>query len=606
MFALPFRASALPVPDSLPTRTRRLVWALALAQGALYATLGLARWGSFHNETFDLAFYTRIAWGLTHNDFWEPIVNAHVYGLHLSPVLVPLGDLGRLFGTAPVLIVAQAAALAGAAVPLARIGMRHLGPAGAIVGALAWLLYPNVSQVAGYEVHPGSMAALPLAWMAWALDRGHGQALVLGGLGVLACREDLALVSVLAAGVFAWRYRGQWPVAVVVALGSTAWLLRFLLLLHPEHAPAEGSLQLHFGRFGDTTTEVVSYLATHPRELAQHLGTHERLLYLPKILAPLVFLPLLRPSWLVPTLPVLAVNLVSEWPTTTHLGVHYLTPALPFLVAGALAGAGRLPKAPLTWTLGLAAVVGHTVAGGTPMSRAFDAAAFAPDAHTATARAIVAAIPPDASVQAPDAFLPHLAEREQLRRAASPESGATYRVLDVWHRERYAADEDLLRTTEEPETRNWLARADHRVQVGDARYLLLERGYPPRTGIGGDAIVGTADPEAGQRLTACLSVLGARLEDRVLTLELVAREACPSDLAIRIGTEWRARRVDLLFAGWLSPNHLARGDRLESRHRLDPAETEAIRRRGLRVGALRSSGARPDPGDPTSVPVPLR
>jgi uncharacterized membrane protein len=595
------------VPDTLPTRTRRLVWALACSQGALFAALGLSRWASFHNETFDLAFYTRIAWGLTHNDFWEPIVDAHFQGLHLSPVLVPLGHLGAHFGTAPVLIVAQAAALASAALPLSRIGMRHLGPAGAVAASLAWLLYPNVSQVAGYEVHPGSMAALPLAWMAWSIDRGHGQALLVSGLGVLACREDLALASVLGALVFAARYRGQWPVAALVAVGSLTWLLRFLLILHPRHAPEVGSLQLHFGSFGDTAGEVVAHLLTHPGELAAHLSIPERLAYLPKVLAPLLLLPLLRPSWLVPALPVLAVNLVSEWPTTTHLDVHYLTPALPFLVAGALAGAGRLRRAPVaSWALALAAVGGHVVAGGSPLSAVHDPARFAPDGDTATARAIVAAIPPDASVQAPDALLPHLAERRLLRRAASAESGASYMVLDVWHRQRYAAREDLLRTTEEPPTRSWMARDDHRLWQGGGRYLLLERGPPPRTGVGGHAVVGTADPEAGQPIAACLAVLGARLENEVLTIELVARDVCPADLAIRLGTAWRARRVDLLFAGWLSPQHLRRGDRLESRHRLDAAEAGAIRARGLRVGALRSSGARPDPEDPTSVPVPLR
>lgn len=579
--------------------------ALALGQGVLFAALGLARWASFHNRTFDLAFYTRIAWGLRHRDTWEPIVNAHVHGLHLSPLLVPLGQLGRFFGTAPVLIVAQAAALAAATLPLARIGGRHLGTAGAVVGALAWLLYPNVGHVAGYEAHPGSMAALPLAWMAWAIDRGHGQALVLSALGVLACREDLALVSVLGAGVFAWRYRGQWAPAALVATGSLAWALYFLLVLHPRHAPEVGSLQLHFGRFGDTSTEVVLHLATHPAELLAHLSTPARLAYLPTVLAPLALLPLLRPSWLVPTLPVLAVNLISDWPTTTQLDVHYLTPALPFLVAGALDGAGRLPRFG-KWPLLAAALIGHALAGGTPLSRTFDAAAFRPDADTLDARAVVASIPPEASVQAPDALLSHLAERRQLRRSASVESGADFLVLDVGHRLRYSAREDLLRTTEEPQARSWLAREDHGLRLAAGRYLLLERGRPPRAGVGAHALVGHADPDQGQPIAACLAVLGARLEGAVLHLELVGRERCPNDLALRLGTGWRPRRVDLLFGGWLSPSHLERGDRLESRHQLREHELAAIRRHGLRVGALRSSGARPEHEDPTSVAVPIR
>lgn len=594
--------------DPERTEGRRALVALAAAQGLLFAVLGLSRWATFHNETFDLAFYTRIAWGLVHMDYWEPMVDAHFYGLRISPVLLPLGALGALLGTAPVLIVAQAAALAAATFPLARIGARHLGPAGALAGAVAWLFHPNLGHVAGYEVHAGSMAALPLAWLAWSLDRGSARALALGALGVLACREDLALAVALAAGLFAWRHRRQWLAAAITGGTSLAYLLFFLLYLHPRYAPERGSLELHFGRFGSSAAEVALYLVSHPLELAAHLGTEERLLYLPKVLAPLALLPLLAPRWLLPAAPVLAINLVSEWPSTTDLGVHYLTPALPFLVAGALEGAGRLgARAPALAVAvpSAAALIAHVLAGGTPLSLDFDALAHRPDANTAAARAIVRAIPPGASVQAPDALLPHLAERKVLRRAASPETGADYLVLDVSHRRRFAATEDLLRTREEPHVRTWLARDDHRLVLAGGDYLLLERGKSPREGRGADAIVGRADPSRGRRIAACLAVLGAALEDDLLALDFVAREPCPNDLAIRIGTGVRPERVDLLFGGWLSPSQVRRGDRLRSLHRLNEAEIARIRAEGLRVGALRSSGARPEHEDPTSVPVAL-
>lgn len=593
----------------MPQSIRRAVIALASAQGLLFAALGLARWATFHNETFDLAFYTRIAWGFAHNDHWEPMVNAHFLGLHISPVLAPIGLLGMLLGTTPLLIVAQAAALAAATVPLARIGVRHLGPRGAVIGAIAWLFHPNLGHVAGYEAHPGALAALPLAWMAWAIDRGSARGFILAALGALACREDLALVTALAAVLFFWRHRDHRRAAIGVGLGSLAYALLFFLVLHPRFAPATGSLELHFGRFGDSTTEVALYLLTHPLELASHLATPARLTYLPRVLAPLALLTLARPAWLLPVAPILAINLISEWPTTTSLEVQYLTPALPFLVAGALEGAtlraDRLSIRVLGGVLVAAAFLGHVIAGGTPLSIGFDASAFRPDPDTLAARAIVAAIPPDASVQAPDALLSHLAERRHLRRAASAEAGFDYLVLDVEHRRRFAANEDLLRTIEEPKTRTWLGRDDHRVVLGAGRYLLLERGHHPREGAGADAIVGRADPSAGAPIASCLSVLGARLDGDVLTLDLVARGPCPNDLAIRIGTGERPRRVDLLFGGWLSPRHLRSGDHVQSRHRLSEAELTRIAREGLRVGALRSSGARPEHADPTSIPVPL-
>ncbi len=609
------KLATLPTPD-IPRASRRLIASLAVSQGALFALLGWARYATFHNETFDLAFYTRIAWGLARNDFWEPMVNAHVYGLHVSVVLAPLGVIGWLTDTRLVLIVAQAAAFALATFPIAQIGARHLGPRGAVLGALLWLLYPNLGHVAGYEVHPGSMAVLPLAYLALALDRGSRRAFLAGVVGALLCREDLALVALAAAALFAWRYREHRRVTAVVSAITLAYALFFFLYLHPTHAPSTGSLQLHFGRFGDTLGEVVLHLLTHPGHLVSHLSTPERLGYLPKILAPLALLPLLRPRWLVPASPLLAVNLVSEWPTTTDLDVHYLTPALPFLVAGALDGAAalvsvlakheRVPAGAVPLALALAALIGHAIAGGTPLSLDFDGAAYRPDAQSRAARRIVAAVPADASVQAPYALLPHFAERRVLQRTTSPDANAAFYVLDVAHRRAYAGDEDLIRTIEEPPARDWMARSDHRLVLGAGDYLLLQRGFHPRDGVGGRAIVGRVDPEAGQALCACLALLDARIEREELTLRFVARGGCPSDLAIRIGTEERPPRVDLLFAGWLNPVHLERGDLALSRHRLGPAALRAIRADGLRVGAIRQSGARPEPEDPNSIPVPLR
>ncbi len=592
----------------LDASTRRTIAFVASAQGLLFATLGIARWWTFHNETFDLAFYTRIAWGWVHLEFWEPIVNAHFYGLHLSVVLVPVGVLGFVFSTPVVLIAAQSAALAAASVPLSRIGARHLGEVGALVGALAWLLYPNLGHVAGYEVHPGTMAALGLAWMAYGIDGGSARAFGFGALFTLLCREDLSLVAMLGALLFAMRHREQRRLAALVGFGSLVYALVFFLILHPIFAPPRGSLQLHFGRFGNSSVEVGIYLVTHPGELFAHLATSERLLYLPKILAPLFFLPLARPRWLLPAAPIVAINLISEWPTTTSLEVHYLTPAVPFLIAGALEGAGAIAsRAPMIASAAIvtASLVAHAIAGGTPIALDFDRDAFHPDSNTHAARAIVAAIPDGASVQAPDALLSHLAERKLLRRAASPEAGAEYFVLDVSHRRRFAAREDVLRTVEEPLTRTWLARDDHRLVAAAGDYLLFERRGHPRQGRGGDAIVGRADPNDGTRIAACLAILEARIDGNRLIVDFVARDSCPNDLAIRIGTGRRPRRVDLLFGGLLSPHHLVRGDRVRSMHALSPAERAALEERGLRIGALRSSGARPEHGDPVAVDVPL-
>jgi uncharacterized membrane protein len=614
--------------ERLARRARAALFGLAATAGVGLFALSWLRYAHFHNRTFDLAFYVRIAWGLVRHDLLEPIIGAHVAGLHLSFVLIPLGMLGRLFGTVPVLLAAQALAYAATAFPLARLAGRRLGPYGFLAAGAAWLLQPNLGHVLPYEFHPGTLAVLPLAWLVDAIDRGAAKTALVCVVATLACREDLATMTAVACVVGAWdfarseravpeRRRGV-LIVLAGAIGSIAYLLWFLLVLHPRHAPPVGSLELHFGRWGGSFPEVARFLVTHPGALAAHLGVPPRIFYAFTVLAPVgLVIPLLCPRWLLPALPVLAVNLVSHFPTTLDLGSHYLTPALPFVLAAAIEGAAWLAAwlrergraevrriAPLL--LVGPALVGHVLAGGTPISRDFPWSAFVADDFSRDAASVVARIPARASVQAPDGLLPHLAERKIVLRGPPPDRAADYVVLDVRHRARFLHQESLIRTEEEPLARDWLAKSKYGLVHATPSLLLLRRGADPRGGAAGRALRGRAEPEQGVALCDCLAVRSATLRGDTLDLSLVARGDCPSDLVLRLGVGWRPRRVDLLMGGLLSPAHLRRGDLVQSVHVLEPDLRALIAARGLRLGVLRQSGARPEPDDPMSVAVPLR
>lgn len=451
-------------------------------------------------------------------------------------------------------------------------------------------------------------------------ERVPARPFVLGALAALACRASLAL-QLIPLGVLA---AVRWPrfrqVGWLLAAGASGYFLLWLLWLQPQHGVAV-SADLHFAKWGGSPFGVLRVLLHDPAVVAEHMLEPARRGYLLRVLWPLACLPLLAPRWWWPALPVLAINLLSEFPTSVELYSHYLTPALPPLAVGAVAGAAKLRAwlARTQWALRfpqlnglpavallLAAAAGNVVAGALPWSRPYDKAAFLPDADTIAALEVLAAIPGDGSVQAPDRLLPRLAERVALFRAPPPERHADWVVLDVAHRRRFAQREDLLRTIEEPVVRAWLARPDHQLMLAAGDLLLLRRGLPPGAGLVRRYFEGFAPAQSGIALSACLAVRSAQLHKRSVELELVARARCPSDLAIRIGSTPKPARVDLLFDGLLSPAQLAAGDLLRSRHALSKEERAAIERHGLRVGVLRASGARPLPGDPISVEVPLR
>jgi hypothetical protein len=107
-------------------------------------------------------------------------------------------------------------------------------------------------------------------------------------------------------------------------------------------------------------------------------------------------------------------------------------------------------------------------------------------------------------------------------------------------------------------------------------------------------------------LTGCLALEHAEIVNHALVLRLRASAPCAPDLAVRLGANEHPWHVDLLFDGALSPAQLRAGDVLRSSHTLSPELEAEMRAKGVWVGVLRSSGARPDPSDPFAILAPAR
>jgi uncharacterized membrane protein len=601
--------------------TRLVLLLLSAAFSTLMGVQSLSRFANYHNRTFDLALYARQAWGLAHGDYSDPIVGVHFLGTHLAVVLWPLGVLGLRLGEVPVLLVAQALAFGLATLPLAQIGYRRFGEAGALCAAAAWLAYPNLSQVASYEFHPGSMGVLPLALALDALDRRRRVGFVVCCLCLLACRADFALMTAMLACSALWldtvpplsaaerpRLRSA---AVFVLCLSVAYLALSVGVLRPRYWATQSSLDLHFVRWGGSPFGFGVALFQKPQLVLDHLLEPRRLSYLPRVLWPLCLLPLLSVRWLLPALPFIAINLISTFPTTLELYSHYLTPAVPTLIVAALDGLRnlrtRLNRLGEYAPVGLSALLAcgllaNVQSGGLPWSASFDRSAFSADALSAQAARVVAAIPEQASVQAPDPLLAHLSARAEVYRSPPPERDAEYVVLDIDHRRRYARREDLLRTLEEPATRYWLSRDDYGLVHAEPSYLVFQRGSDPRAGPAARYLSASATVQQGIPLCRCLSVLSAWLDPQGLELELSASAPCPADLALRIIIPKQPERVDLLFDGLLSPATL-RDEQVFSWHALSAEERAALRENGLALGAVRSTGTPPEPFDPIARPI---
>ncbi|MBK6579676.1 MAG: hypothetical protein IPG17_26510 [Sandaracinaceae bacterium] len=63
---------------------RRLEWA-GWIPVLIFGSLGALRFSTLHNQTFDLAFYARMAHGMARGDLYDPIVGRTCWGCTSHP-----------------------------------------------------------------------------------------------------------------------------------------------------------------------------------------------------------------------------------------------------------------------------------------------------------------------------------------------------------------------------------------------------------------------------------------------------------------------------------------------------------------------------------------
>lgn len=598
---------------------------VALAMAALFATLGLTRWRSYHNETFDLAFYARIVWGAGHWDLYNPLVGTDLWGLHFSLVLLPLGALSRFVPVVPMLLVVQAACVAAASIPLARIAWRRVGHPVAPYAALAvWFLFPTIGSIASYEFHPSSLALLPLCLALDFFDQRRLRAGLYALFAAAACREDVALACALVGLVVATRkeHRRAGLAAFVV---FTAWFAVWLFVIAPRHLPPQGSLQLHYGHLGASPAEIVANLLRHPVSALRSLATPARAMYVPRLLVPVAFLSLLRPRWLLPALVPVGINLLSQFPTATQIHSHYSTLAVPFVVVSAIHGAAQLMAhgALHAERYGLVALCA-ALAGSAHMQRRagylplvggrFDATHHRPDARQPALDALLSRIPPDASVSAPDFVLPHLAERRRFHREPPPPRAIDYRVVSLEHRARYLGSQSLWRSVEEPPLRGALFWRRYGVYEVHGDFVVLRERWPVREYARGRYVEFDLDDRthaAHADVGGDLAVAGwgmVPLQDgaRVVLL-LKVKRALPFDLGLEVGWGPMRPHLDredpehtwafLPFDGLFMPPFCRVGEVVRTEVVL-PVRVEVLAAQGIWFGARRVDGSRLDPASP--------
>jgi uncharacterized membrane protein len=402
---------------------RTLPWIVALALFVFLAALALARARSL-DGALDLSLYTQAAWLI--RDGTAPDVTlgdapGHLMAQQAAFIFYPMTAVSYVLPIIPGLLVLQSAALALAVVPLWRIGRRL---ANLRVGAVATLVfvyafYPVMHNLNLDGFHPEVVAVPGLLAAFYFAETDRWGWFGAFSLVVVLCRADLAIVIAGMGALFA--LEGKRRKGLVVAVLGLGWTLLFALAVQPAFGDGNFPHLQAFSEFGDSPGSVAWGMLTHPLDILGGLTSEQNFNLLVTLLAPVVFLPVLAPRYLLPAIPLQALYMVADVPREVVFGQQTvaITSFIFIATAFALSRIGRMgvEKVTVDRRVLLALVLAGSVffvrdAASSPYRSPWDWGGQ--DVADGARIEVEEQISADAAVRASPSMLQLLAERTQL------------------------------------------------------------------------------------------------------------------------------------------------------------------------------------------------
>ncbi|CAN5265434.1 hypothetical protein BH18ACT4_BH18ACT4_03870 [soil metagenome] len=410
-------------------------WVAASVLFVVFFALALGRAHSFDAGT-PLATYVQAAWLIDHgHDADVTVAGAHLLSLRAPIGFYPLAMVTRVLPIIPTLLGAQAAALALGAVPLWRIARQvaRLRMGAAIALLVAYGANPAVNNLNLADFHPETLALPALLAAAYFGLLQRWRPFALACLLVVAWSAELGLVVAGLGLLLALEGHGRQGLRT--AAFGVAWTVVAIVVLE-RRVGASTVVELDaFADYGDGAIGVLGAMLANPFRVVADLFAEANVGVIVGLFAPVLFLPVVAPRYLIPAIPLQAVYLVADVPLSGPEGAHFTVPAVAFCfvaAAFALARIGRrstdrvLVDRRLLAALAVAAVGFWVVdAGSSPYREPW--ARGRRDRVDQARIASIDVVGESSRLRASPSLLPHLAERRfvyALEAGERPDVGA--------------------------------------------------------------------------------------------------------------------------------------------------------------------------------------
>lgn len=419
------------------TSADRTAWWLLAGFGLLYLAIWVPNHLLFRTYALDLGLYTHALWQYAHGKLADtalflnerhPLLADH-FDLYL-PLLSPLV---RVFGSWTLLLVQWSAMLFGAWGVRRCLLLLGVGKGPATVAMVVMLTFFGMFTSAAFDYHSNVVGAMLLPWWLASLVQGRPWSSLLWLLLMVAGKENMGLwvgwVALLlaAAGPIPTAMR-KW--AVVGTVFAWGWSVVVIALVMPAMATAGEYAHFDYSILGSGLQTVVPSFVERPGSVLAALftdhvgvpqGTALKLEFWWLLLLAGGWAFLVRPSWGLMAIPLVAQKMLHDDPGKWSVAAHYGAEFAPLI--GMACGLVLL-KWPRRW---LAAITVLAAMGATvrcmdntvafqdrARMRIYQAQHWRRDHPVRDVRDALALVPDHASLSAQSPAVPHAIGRMDL------------------------------------------------------------------------------------------------------------------------------------------------------------------------------------------------
>jgi len=414
-----------------PTYDRWLPWGFAVLHAILLIALVLARYQQL-DHGLETAKFTQAAWQI--GEDLKPVTTlsgGNILAEQASLIIYPLGLLTSVLPRVETLLIIKSVALSITMVPLWRLATRHgkLGIGATSTIVFAYSIYTYVHNMNVTDFAPAILAVPALMFAALAgfdhkrddereEEGPYGwKAMTVACVFALCCRSDLGL-AIAGLGVLLLLERRRRVGLIAFGLGF-GWFLAAMYGLQRGLGDGGYEFLAPYSAFGDTPHGVLGGIISNPVRFAQTVGTQANFQILVTLLAPVLFLPLTAPRFLMPAIPLYVLYMGADVPPGRLSEAAQSVPMTVFVFVAtvfALKRTGRIlvKRVRVERRIILALLVTAIVffvrdSSTTPYTKPWDWGGR--DQVDLALVQAVDAIPIDEPVRATDAALPLLSER---------------------------------------------------------------------------------------------------------------------------------------------------------------------------------------------------